>query len=677
VGHKHSFFLKPLRTFGSIAIFVALGCSSGGTPGGFDGVDPAAVRTVNRHGVNGTVSVVTPPPGGDVGDTSAILGHWYINRGGARFTLFIEARSRHLTGTLARDGSSDVAPPIEHVAWYPSEGKLRFRVEEEGKSLSYAVDVIEGTMIGRYASDTDGSSGTTWSLYSGHLTGWRRESFDHDIVPRVFDIVIDDGRFARLRVDRDASNPLGFIGELKVKATTEKGSDGEFPAQPILVHHWDGEQIVFDMPNGTARQRFSGSVHGRDIIGIMAANRLGTPIHFAGTRANVLSYGLQVKTGESRREWQERVRRILYRLMMGGNPAPLGTEVTLTGRPLLAAEPTGAGRDDNSANWRQEYRLTDVVLNHTLPNPYGAAPLSRRSHGLLAVPTTPPPATGYRLVLALNGHGGSAEQHFQSGGHFWYGDAYARRGYVVLALDVSHRPLQDAAGLYGDPPDGDSPDTSNHAHPAIAALGLDSDWSDDGERVWDAMRGIDFLLTQPSVNPKEIIVTGLSMGGEVTEIVGALDPRVTTAVPAGAPPDLSLMSLHGNHPCWQWMHGDATEFIDMSDYLSLIAPRHVILESGKWDYTYSSYSLPYAVEKENAWRARIAFGDEAANLVHYLHSGGHQYRVGDSSDDSPYPAYIQVPQLIAPPSVHRPSIDWVLDGATVSVEQTLFDYLGR
>jgi hypothetical protein len=167
------------------------------------------------------------------------------------------------------------------------------------------------------------------------------------------------------------------------------------------------------------------------------------------------------------------------------------------------------------------------------------------------------------------------------------------------------------------------------------------------------------------------------MGGEVTEIVAALDPRVSIAIPSGAPPDLSLMGPHGNHPCWQWTNGDATEYIDMSDYLSLIAPRPVILETGKLDNTYSSYATPYAVEKENAWRARIAFGGDSANFVHDLHDGAHQYRVNDVSNENPNPVFIQVPQVIAPPGARRRSTAWEVNGETSSLDETLFDYLAR
>ncbi|HMI84808.1 MAG TPA: hypothetical protein VK550_11995 [Polyangiaceae bacterium] len=683
VGLQHLFLIKSWRQLGGVAIFLGLGCGASAPSDGL-GLDPAKVRTVDRNWINGKSIVVAPtppplPPGGEIGDTSGVVGHWFVNRGGTRLVLLLEQQSGQLIGSLRPEGSRDVAQLIDHVTWDSEHGQLRFRVEDEGKVFFYAVDVVEGTMTGRYAFALGGRSGPAdWASNSGHLMAWRRESFDADLVPRVFDIVIDDGRFVRLRLDRNESDPLVIEGELKVKATTAKGSDGELPAQPIVVRHWDGEQIAFDLPNGTARQRFTGSVKGRHIDGTLVEDRTGLVTNFAGTRANVLSYGLRVRTGESRLAWQERVRRILYHLMMAGNPAPLATVATVAERPLSPADRIGSDRDDDAVNRSPEYGLSDVVFEHTLPNPYGTEPIVRRSHGLLAVPTTPPPAGGYGLVLAVNGHGGSAQLLLDaSDPYYWYGDAYARRGYVVLALDISHRPLNETGGIYWDPADGDSPETGNHAHPSIAAPGLDSDWSDDGERVWDAMRAIDFLLTRPSGNPNRIIVTGLSMGAEVTEIVGALDPRVTTVVPAGAPPDLSLMPLHGNHPCWKWTHGDATEFVEMSDYLALTAPRHVVLESGKTDYTYSSYSLPYVVEKENAWRARTAYGDDAANFVHYLHPGGHQYRVGDSSDDSPTPAYIQVPQLIAPPGARPRSIDWKTNGETVSLDQTLFDYLAR
>jgi dienelactone hydrolase len=490
--------------------------------------------------------------------------------------------------------------------------------------------------------------------------------------------VIDNDRRARLRIDRASSGASAFIGELKVIATQAAGAGGELPAESIVVRQWDGKQLTFEAAGGAGRQRFVGSVSGRTIGGTVLEGGVAPPRSFTGTRADILGYGLRELSADARLGWQARTRGALLRLMMAGNPAPIATRVATTARPLFQSSEVDPARDDDVKHWPQNYELSDVELDHMLPNPYGGASVTRHSHGLLAIPTTPPPPDGYPLALSLNGHGGSAVRQFEpNDAIFWYADAFARRGYIVLALDMSHRPPSDTGGLYDDIANGDDPANGNEAHPAIAAPGMDSDWTEDGERAWDAMRGIDFLLTQPDANAGRIAVTGLSMGGEVTEIVAALDPRVSIVVPAGAPPDLSLMGPHGNHPCWRWTNGDATEFIDMSDYLSLLAPRAVILETGKFDNTYSSYATPYAVEKENAWRARIAFGSDSANFAHDLHDGAHQYRVSDISDEDPDPSFIQVPQVIAPPGVRKRSPAWEVNGETSSLDETLFDYLSR
>lgn len=672
--------IRGLGRIGCTALLLALGCGSGAPSDGGDVGDPGEIRTVNRQVGPGYVAPSSSHPSrpGDAGDVSAVVGRWFVNRGQARLALDIRLQSERLTGTQTVEGSTGSPLPLEQVTWDRNLGQLRFRVYEDGEWLAHSVHVVEGTMIGRYSADATGPAQRT-EVRSGHLMGWHRETFDRELVPRVFDIVVDDGRLARLRIDRDAIDPSMFTGEFKLKATVSRGSDGELPAQPIFVRRWDGEQLVFDMPdvpNGTVRQRFAARINGRNVSGTMSEGT-ASPVKFAGHRANVLAYGLSVKTVEERSDWQERVRRILYRLMMAGNPLPLATQVTVTERPLFPVTSVDPLRDDNLGNWPQNYRLSDVVFQHTLPNPYGEKPLTRQGHGFLAVPEAAPPPEGYGLVLALNGHGGSAQHQMQSDGTLWYGDSFARRGYMVLAIDVSHRPPHESGGIYWDPVDGDSPETGNHAHPAIAAPGYDSDWADDGERVWDAMRGIDFLLAQPGANPNRIVVAGLSLGGEVAAMVGALDPRVTTAIPASAPPDFSMVLLHGNHPCWKWAHGDTTEFVEMSDFFSLNAPRRLVVESGKLDWTYSSYAFPYALDKESAWRGRVAYGDQAASFVHYIHSSDHQFRVGDSSMDNPYPMYIQVPQQVAPPGTRRRSVDWEVDGSTVSLNQTLFDFLAR
>lgn len=128
--------------------------------------------------------------------------------------------------------------------------------------------------------------------------------------------------------------------------------------------------------------------------------------------------------------------------MMADNPLPITNSVDQKAIPV-SDSPQGSHRDDNPQAWSQHYHhVTELHFHYTLPNPYGGSPIERRSHGYLAVPSNPPPGEKYRAVLALNGHHGSAWQMIKpdAGTIYWYGNAFARRGYVVLALDISHRP---------------------------------------------------------------------------------------------------------------------------------------------------------------------------------------------------------------------------------------------
>ena len=73
-------------------------------------------------------------------------------------------------------------------------------------------------------------------------------------------------------------------------------------------------------------------------------------------------------------------------------------------------------------------------------------------------------------------------------------------GYVVIAPDVGQHELQH------------------------------TNWSLMGERTWDALRCLDYLVTLPEVDADRLAVAGLSLGGETTMYVAALDERIKIAV---------------------------------------------------------------------------------------------------------------------------------------------------
>ena len=51
-------------------------------------------------------------------------------------------------------------------------------------------------------------------------------------------------------------------------------------------------------------------------------------------------------------------------------------------------------------------------------------------------------------------------------------------------------------------------------------------------RVWDAIRGLDYLLSRPEADPSRVGATGASGGGTLTTYLSAVDPRLTMAAPS-------------------------------------------------------------------------------------------------------------------------------------------------
>ena len=69
-------------------------------------------------------------------------------------------------------------------------------------------------------------------------------------------------------------------------------------------------------------------------------------------------------------------------------------------------------------------------------------------------------------------------------------------------------------------PWGDDPSHGNGPHASIRPDELESsDWEEHGERVWDAMRALDYLISLPFVDSKNVIVTGLSMGVRLQQLL--------------------------------------------------------------------------------------------------------------------------------------------------------------
>lgn len=279
----------------------------------------------------------------------------------------------------------------------------------------------------------------------------------------------------------------------------------------------------------------------------------------------------EARTPEAARTWQRAARAKLFELMMGG------------------AEPERCPLQPRTVQ-RIEVPEEGIVLEEitlqTLPD--------RRAHAWLSRPAQPRGKVG--AVLAINGHGGSGEQVIRGQGLYWYGAVFSRMGCVVMAPDVGQHQLQH------------------------------TNWSLMGERTWDALRCVDHLLSLPEVDPARLAVAGLSLGGETTMYVAALDERLRMACSSGWLTTVANMK-NGHCPCFNFP--GLEEHFEFSDIFSCIAPRLLVCELGRQERAPGGFPVETG---RLAWaeirRAYRVFHAES-NLILTVHPGPHVFHGGD------------------------------------------------
>ncbi|NOS71821.1 MAG: hypothetical protein HOP33_18065 [Verrucomicrobia bacterium] len=265
--------------------------------------------------------------------------------------------------------------------------------------------------------------------------------------------------------------------------------------------------------------------------------------------------------------WQNQARQRLFKLMMGGDKPqrlPLETKI------LQHAESPNGG-----------YGLEEVSFQ-SLPD--------RRVHAWIALPKHFAGKVG--AVLALHGHGGTGSQVVRGEGLYAYGRALAEMGYVVISPDIGQHELQH------------------------------TNWTLMGERTWDALRCLDYLETRPEVDSSRLAVAGLSLGGETTMYVAAMDERIKAACSSGW---LTTVANMKNGHCSCWNSPGLEENFDFADIFACVAPRPLVLEIGEKERAPGGF--PVAIARPAFSKIRAAYGAFGAetNAVLDVHPGGHVF----------------------------------------------------
>jgi dienelactone hydrolase/pimeloyl-ACP methyl ester carboxylesterase len=182
-------------------------------------------------------------------------------------------------------------------------------------------------------------------------------------------------------------------------------------------------------------------------------------------------------------------------------------------------------------------------------------------------------------VVGSCGHSenGKAAEAYQS-----FAQALARMGYVVLIFD----PIGQGERLqYGHLDSKNRPrvGVGEHLHAGNQQFLVGEffgSWRD-----WDGIRALDYLLSRPEVDPKQVGITGNSGGGTMTTWLCGLDQRWSMAAP-GCFVTTFRRNLENELPAdtEQCPPRALAEHLDHSDFLAALAPKPVIILAKERDY---------------------------------------------------------------------------------------------
>jgi dienelactone hydrolase len=220
-------------------------------------------------------------------------------------------------------------------------------------------------------------------------------------------------------------------------------------------------------------------------------------------------------------------------------------------------------------------------------------------------------AEGRRLpaVLYVCGHSPQGRNGnktaYQSHG-IWF----ARHGYVCLVLDTLQ--LGEIAGIHhGTYREGRWWWHSRGYTPA-------------GVECLNGIRGIDYLISRPDVDPDRIAVTGISGGGAATFWIAAADERAKVAVPVSGMADLMSYVpnrvINGHCDCmflyntfeWPWTR-----------IAALVAPRAMLFVNSDNDSIFPMDANHRVINRLERVYSLYGMGDFVDSVVSI---GGHAYR---------------------------------------------------
>jgi len=102
--------------------------------------------------------------------------------------------------------------------------------------------------------------------------------------------------------------------------------------------------------------------------------------------------------------------------------------------------------------------------------------------------------------------------------------------------------------------------------------------------IWDAKRGIDYLVSRPDVDSTRLGAAGCSGGGALTTFIGAMDPRLKAVVPACYPNSYQLLFAGPDPDTEMAMPQFLSSGLDVADLVEVTAPTPWLIQATEGDY---------------------------------------------------------------------------------------------
>lgn len=228
------------------------------------------------------------------------------------------------------------------------------------------------------------------------------------------------------------------------------------------------------------------------------------------------------------------------------------------------------------------------------------------------------------LVVCLQGH--SKGMHISLGRPKYEGDAESIAGgrdFAIRAVKEGFCALTVEQRNFGEC--GGTADGPNCYIAAMTALLLGR--TTIGERVWDISRALDTVARHfPQIETDSVLCMGNSGGGTATFYAACLEPRIKLAMPSCSVCTFQD-SIATMYHCSCNFIPHIAQYFDMGDLGGLIAPRALVVVTGKQDEIFPLGGVKESFERIQSLYAN-AGAAELCRLV--VGDGGHAFYPDDA-----------------------------------------------